>query len=277
LSIGTHYQRDALTIAAECALSSDIAASAMVLHSTPERTLIVAARHIPASWNIPTAAPFADGAGRNESGILAGMRTRIDGWNTTAWLDVFRTHAAPHGIPTPRATLELFVETEKRIARNTYMHLRGRYESSTQRVTTDTIDRTLATNRDRIFTRFSVLRSLISGLDVRIQAAAQYASFERHAATELSWMSSLELRWEVRAALRVTAKCQTFHGASMHTAMYSFDYRVPGSFGSTPLLGSGARWLLSATWQPLDHLTVSAAAMSDGRAVLQLDVLPLAR
>lgn len=54
------------------------------------------------------------------------MRARsIDGWNTTAWLDVF-----PHTCRTVRyfantaCHASVLPRPEKRIARNTYVHLR---------------------------------------------------------------------------------------------------------------------------------------------------------
>jgi hypothetical protein len=277
VSVGARYQRTSLLIGAELAIAPTFAASALMQWIAPSSTFVLNARHLPATWTIPTAAPFADGTGRNESGVFVGMRMRTHGWTTTTWIDVFRTHAAPFGVPAPRTVTELFGETEKRIARGTTLNARIRYESSTQRVTPDTTDRTLAAQRDRLSARLSLVRSLLPTLSLRVQTGAQHAAFDRLRSSELSWMCALDVQWQVRNTVRVAARWQTYDGASMHTALYSFDYRVPGSFGSTPLLGTGARWLVSTTWQPLDQITVSAAVGSDGRAVVQLDLMPLAK
>lgn len=192
----------------------------------------------------------------NEEGLYAGISYYLTkDLNLEGYLDIYKSHTRTYTVQAPIRGLDL----QGRIFFNNLaigdLAAKVKYESKTDGYKVAGASGQTIFDLTRAEARAELKSAIRKNLSLRLRLDAVLVDYADVKPTETGFAGFVELNWNVIGSLRIKGRIALFSTESYNSAIWHFEYRMPGSAAAAALFESGNRAILSIDYKPFDALT----------------------
>lgn len=223
---------------------------------------VIAIRRFAPNYRAPFGHNFGESATPgNETGVYAALRWRAaSGALFTAYSDIYSFPEPTSTRPYAVQGLDVWFESRLRPQRAIDVTLRLRWESKTDALPSEDPfgGMSLQTfQKTRSSLRAEARHPISKRLALRLRFEITTVAFATLKATETGILQFAELDWRADSELRLATRIVLFETESFDSALWQYEFSVPGSLSNPPLFGKGMRWTALVQYRPIDAIALS--------------------
>ena len=219
--------------------------------------IILNARYFDPNFRSPFGNTFSENSYiANEKGIYIGINSKLSGrTKLKAYADFFETMQPTYFIPYPVKGMELFSQLEYRISTGTELLIRSKYESKTDAVDDHKYNREFIGNGNKYNVRLELSKKT-GNLYTRIRTEYTKRSNRLDPNSSEGILASLELKYR-NSPVKLHTRITFFDTGSYDSAIWQFEYIMPGYMSTVPLYGQGTRFYAGGEVRILNFLELN--------------------
>jgi hypothetical protein len=237
-----------------------------IAHSSKIIDIALSGRYIEKEFRSPYGYHFGEfSSPANEKGIYTGILIKPSGKLFFSFFaDIFSSIGRTYIVPGITRGLDLFFEANYKPDNNTTYSLRLRRDAKTD-LFNDLDDLRLVGQSIRNSIRFEISKRLIKDLNLRVRS--EYVNFENINSHNVSegLASFADLRYIVNKNLKIGLRYSIFSTDDFSSAVYQYEYTMPGIMQTSALYGNGSRMFLLAEYSFDNILKVNANIFSSNK------------
>lgn len=201
----------------------------------------------------------------NEQGIYSSFQLKLSSSLSIAlFSDIFSTIDRTYTVPGRVKGMDLFAEVNYKFDRNNFFSLRLRRDSKGDVFSLENGSRIIADGIKKSI-RIDYTSNLNKELRVRIRTELSDYANEYGVGNGAGIMSFIECKWQPVSSIKFGARYTVFSTDNFNSAIYQYEYNVPGTMLSTALFGKGSRIILTMEIMPFDFLKIYALYTSSSK------------
>ncbi len=192
----------------------------------------------------------------NEYGLYCGVLYK--GWKNVrmgAYLDYFGTYTNTYYLPLPMHGIEFLSQTVIKIDKRE-LRFRLKYENKTDGKTIKNDKKVF--QRSKYYARADYILYPSNQLKFRTRVDFNIVNFESVLPGETGFAAYFESQYKFSELLKLSGRLAYFSTDSYESAIWQYEYTIPGYLYMPPLYGSGFRAFLSLNCKPLKQLSLWA-------------------
>lgn len=194
----------------------------------------------------------------NEIGFYAGYEWRaIKDFLQRIYVDIFSTYDRTYYVPEPVGGIDIFSESEFRLVRGGRLIARLRWENKTDYWRNINEDKIIY-QKDKGSIRLDWRHRTGKSIRYRLRTEAKGVLLGEGEANESGFLVFAETEWMILENLEIESRATYFTTDSFESAIYQFEYAMPGCMYTVPLYGRGYRFLLGVSYEFLGIFDLSA-------------------
>lgn len=244
-------------------LSSELAKDAKANYSVKSNFEInfddvdfaISYRYFPYEFRSPYSYNFGESSNAsNEEGLYFGMKYNgFDKANFSIYADYYRSISSTYLLPMPLAGMDLFNENIIKLSKQNTYTLRLRYENKTNNFKDESQQQELLYQKRRYSIRNEIRHKYSSKLYFRVRFEIANVSLE-NGRSESGYAGFFEFAWQVNKWLNTGSRIAYFSTESFDSAIWQFEYAMPGFMTTSALYGEGTRSYAFIKLSPLQNL-----------------------
>lgn len=242
-SVGTEISRDA---------SGNAGLKAAIQHEAKSYDVSFLYRNFSTDFRSPFGYSFGESSSpANEIGFYSAFRWKgIQNIIISSYIDIYKTHTKTYTVPIPVRGFDFFAQSEWFVNNQINLLLRLRYEDKTDAI------KSLVFQQKRTGARFEVTGHIKSNIMIRFRIEADYIDFENYKPHETGLSSFAEFIYKPLEFLETGGRISYFSTDSYTSAIWQYEYTLPGYMTTSALYGDGSRSYLFLRINPADWLSL---------------------
>lgn len=189
----------------------------------------------------------------NEYGIYAGLLYKgFHNVDIASYLDYYGSYEQTYYIPEPIKGLDIFTQTTFRLTAKRYLLFRFQYEKKTDSKKINK-EKTVY-RRSKYYLRAEYLFYPLDKLRLRFRSDFNLINFQKFLPNETGIAGYLDCLYSLLDNFSLSARFAYFSTESYESAIWQFEYSLPGYLYMPPLYGEGFRTFLILKWEPLQNI-----------------------
>jgi hypothetical protein len=188
----------------------------------------------------------------NEYGLYCGFIYK--GWkniHTVAYLDYYSSYIATYYLPIPLKGVEFFTQTVAKINDNE-LRFRLQFENKTNAKNIDNEKRVF--QRSKYYIRTDYIRCISNNCRIRARVDFNIINFESVLPDETGFAAYIESQYQIHKILKLSGRFSYFSTDSYQSAIWQYQYTLPGYLYMPPLYGNGFRADLTFILKPMKQI-----------------------
>jgi hypothetical protein len=249
-SIGAELSRDAL---------GNAGFKAAIQNETKLYDVSFLYRNFSSDFRSPFGYSFGESSSpANEVGFYSALRWKgIQNIILSTYLDIYKTHTKTYTVPLPVKGIDLFVQSEWLVNSHLNLILRLKYEDKTDALTLDNNSK-IVYQQKKVGMRFEITDHVKSNLMLRFRLEGDYIDFENYQPHEIGLAGFGELIYKPYEFLETGGRISYFSTDSYASAIWQYEYTLPGYMTTSALYGDGTRTYLYIRFKPVEWLSLWA-------------------
>lgn len=232
------------------------------VHSTKEFELALSGRYIDRDFRSPYGYHFGEFSfPANERGIYTAISLKPSRkFKVNFFGDIFSSVGSTFTVPAIVRGMDLFAEVSYLPDKSNNYTLRIRRDSKTDVVSTAN-ERNISMgvkNSIRLEYTSEPVKNLTSRL--RVEYSNQSNDFNNIVSNGI--MTFIDLRWKILDNFKFGGRYSLFSTDNFNSAIYQYEYTMPGTMRTTALFGQGSRLIMVAEYMPLNFIRLFANYVS---------------
>ncbi len=226
--------------------------------SRNDYSIILHGRSFAAGFRSPYGYMFGEQSNpANEYGLYCGFVYK--GWKNVkavAYIDYYGSYGKTYYLPEPMRGLDVFSQTLLKIDKNNEVLLRLQYENKTDSKKINGTKEVF--QRGKYYIRTDYTYHPVDNIRLRGRLDLNLINFENILPDETGFAGYVEIRYKVLDELDLTSRFAYFSTDSYESAIWQYEYTLPGYLYMPPLYGQGFRTYISAAWLPFKEFVIRA-------------------
>ena len=194
----------------------------------------------------------------NETGFYFGANwKKYKTLSISAYLDIYRSKKQTYYVPFGLRGLDVFSEIWWRPHRKTEARVRIRYEDKTDAHTDYDLGQKLIYQKAKPAIRLDIKHKVNSKLFFRIRTETNAVLYEKSISNESGFMMFFEISWQIIDQLKFGSRASLYSTDSYDSAIWQYEYAMPGYMTTVPLYGKGARYYMYFKIMPLENIILT--------------------
>ncbi len=217
--------------------------------------LALYARSFPKEFRSPFGYSFAESSfPGNETGLYAGVKwSNKENLQLNIYADIYKTPVRTYLIGIPVRGIDLLGDIEYELSDNAEITLRLRHENKSHSDPLSTKD---FFQKLRTSARFEINQNPAGSSKLRFRLEAVNCKFENAMPEEYGFIGFLEYSDYILDYIRLGGRLTYFSTDSYESAIWQFEYAMPGMMTTTPLHGKGLRTYFYGRIEILDYADI---------------------
>ncbi len=192
----------------------------------------------------------------NEQGLYFGLRIRVNPYTAiNSYIDFFSSHGRTYSVPTVVKGSEKMFEFSYRGFEQTEISFKARHKEITDRI--ESIDNLRhIIQKEKYQLRADIVYYPISGLLLKLRFENVIIDFDGKKDMEVGYCTFLEMKYALNSVISFGARFSLFDTDSYQSAIWQFEYVMPGYTNSPALFDSGSRSFIYLSYKPYDFLSL---------------------
>ncbi|MBX3043010.1 MAG: hypothetical protein KIT33_02065 [Candidatus Kapabacteria bacterium] len=223
----------------------------------------ISARYIDQNFRSPYGYHFGEFSfPANEQGLYAGIFIKPNrNLRISFFGDIFSSIGRTYTVPGIVRGLDLFSEINYSPERKSNYTIRIRRDSKSEAFTVDNSNRQIGMGIKNSV-RIEHTREIVKELTLRIRAEYTDYKDEFSVRDGDGIMAFMDLKWNALKNLKLGGRYTVFSTDNFSSAIYQYEYTMPGTMRTTALFGSGSRIILIAEYMPANFMKIYANIFS---------------
>jgi hypothetical protein len=194
----------------------------------------------------------------NETGFyFAGTWKKYKTFNVSTYIDIYSSKKQTYYVPFGLRGIDMFSEIWWKPHRKTEMRLRLRYEDKTDSHTDYDLQQKLTYQKIKPAVRLDIRHNVNTKLYLRLRGEISNVLYEKTLEDESGYMSFLEMGWQPIKFLKIGGRYTIFSTDSYESAIWQYEYAMPGYMTTVPLYGDGIRAYFFIKITPIQNIIFS--------------------
>jgi hypothetical protein len=191
----------------------------------------------------PLGANFGEGSyPNNEYGFYTGIRYKgFDNFILSGYADIYASYGETYYVPEPIKGIDLFFQTEMNLGHKSNLYFRIKNESKTD-AKRNAEDVKKVFMKNQIKSRVELKHEISKNLNLRIRGELTYVDLKSVVPDESGYLAFAEMKWDATECLMSGIRLTYFNTDSYESAIWQFEWAMPGSMYTIPLYGNGMRF-----------------------------------
>jgi len=190
----------------------------------------------------------------NEYGIYCGFMYK--GWQnikTVTYLDYYGSYEHTYYLPVPMKGIDILNQTTVKI--NSQNELRVRFQFETKTSSKKIKSEKKVFNRSKHYARADYIYQPNDILKLRTRIDLNLINFESVLPTQTGVAAYIEAQYKPSDMFKISGRLAYFSTDGYQSAIWQFEYAIPGYMYMPPLYGNGLRSFISVNFVPLKELS----------------------
>jgi len=197
----------------------------------------------------------------NETGLyFAGTWKKYKTFNVSTYVDFYKSKQQTYYVPFGLRGIDLFSEIWWKPYRKTEMRLRLRYEDKSNSYTDYTLKQKLTYQKIKQAIRLDIRHNVSTRIYLRLRGEANAVLYEKGFDDEVGYMTFFEMGWQPIKFLKIGGRFTIFSTDSYESAIWQYEYAMPGYMTTVPLYGNGTRAYLFLKTAPINSIILTLRA-----------------
>ncbi len=172
------------------------------------------------------------------------------------YFEFYNTPSKINSLPSYQNGLDLFIETEYILdSKNKFIN-RLKYENKREASTSEDFNQRVMFDRSRYEFRIEYHTVINETSKFRIRLEQNYINYSKLFESESGTLVYLELHKELMENLKFSSRYTIFNTNSFNSAIWQYEYAVPGYTTTTPLYDKGSRFLTCLEYEYNNSITL---------------------
>lgn len=214
-------------------------------------------RYMPAEFRSPFASTFGEMSNpANEEGIYLGAQWKYTSQiKQVVYYDIYRSIERTYYVPVPISGNDLFSETTYNINKKNCLLLRLKTENKTDAKRNENKEYDIFNTR-KSYIRLD-LRQVFINFYLRYRLEFCYMNSDKIREDELGIMSFVEVGFALYKDLNISSRLAVFDTDSYSSALWAYEYAMPGYLRTSALFKKGLRYTLNLKYKFLQSYTLN--------------------
>lgn len=191
----------------------------------------------------------------NEKGIFTGFSYKsIKNMKVALYADLYESDGSTYLVPGRVSGIETELQLDYKLSRQDILLCRADYESKTETIRDEENKKQLY-QRERTSVRLESQNEISRELSFRVRVEACHIYLDDYRGDELGMMAFAEIKWSPIRDLHIGGRYSIFSTDSYESAIWQFEYAMPGILSTRALYGGGSREYVYIKVRPFDQLT----------------------
>ncbi|MEI6091203.1 MAG: hypothetical protein WCR42_12180 [bacterium] len=216
-------------------------------------------RYFPEFYRSPYGTNFGEFSyPANETGLYSAFNWKISQVLVERfYLDLYKSNGPTYYVPSIVRGIDMFSESEFKVNADNKLIFRLHGEAKTDAVRIpDSEDYIFFTGKD-FSVRGDWIKEFNGNFNFRLRLEGCKIFYEDTKPDELGWGSFLEFNWIPSLFLKISPRIAYFSTDSYSSAVWFFEYALPGLMSTQALYGKGIRGLINVKVSPLRNLNIN--------------------
>lgn len=194
----------------------------------------------------------------NETGLYAGLDWKISPiLIERLYIDLYKSNGRTYFVPGIVRGIDIFSESEVKLnsSNKLLVRLRGEVKTDAERIPDTQIYNFFFRKESSL--RLEWIKEFSSYLNTRIRLEACKNFYEGVKEDETGWGSFIEFNWIPNSFIKISPRIAYFSTDSYDSAVWFFEYALPGLMSTQALYGEGIRGLLNLRLTPIKNLNIN--------------------
>ncbi len=194
----------------------------------------------------------------NETGLYSAFKWKISQIFTNRfYIDLYKSNGPTYYVPAIVSGVDVFSESEFKLNTDNKLTFRIQGEAKTDATRIpDTEDYIFFTGKD-FSARAEWMKEFSHQFNTRIRIEGCKVYYNGVKLDEQGWGSFIEFNWRPNKFFKVSPRIAYFSTDSYSSAIWFFEYALPGYMTTQALYGKGIRGLINLTITPIKNLNIS--------------------
>ena len=229
------------------------------VHSSKYFELAVSGRYIEQNFRSPYGFHFGEFSfPANEQGIYTGLLFKPSQKVKVSFFgDIFSSIGRTFTVPGKVRGMDLFTGLIYTPERNTNYIIRLRRDNKNESIIGDDDERLIGQGiKNSLRLEFST--EPVKNLTTRFRVELADYQNEMNVDNGSGILTFIDLRWKANEKLKLGGRYTLFSSDNFSSAIYQFEYTMPGSMVTSALFGRGSRFILTAEYRPFEFMRIYA-------------------
>lgn len=190
----------------------------------------------------------------NETGLYVGAEFKgIKGVHLYNYIDLFKSNGPTYYIDEPVNGFALFNQTEIKISKKLNYSTRIKFDNKTDELSfgsTDSIFR-----KSRFYWRNEIQYDASRSIKTRLRLESSFIDFQKLKPVEIGLAGFFEVHYEIKH-LDVFSRISIFSTPSYESAIWQYEYFIPGVLLTFPAYLDGSKYILGAKFDILNFINL---------------------
>ncbi len=229
------------------------------IYSSKELEFALSGRYIDMNFRSPYGYSFGEFSyPANEQGIYASVVLKLsNNLSIALFNDIFSSVGRTFTIPAKVHGMDFFTEIKYKLQAKSNFILRLRRDSKSTLLINNDDERTVGEGI-KYSARVEYSNELDKKIMLRLRGEISNYSDELDNDNGSGAMSFIDLRWKAIDNLRVGMRYTLFSTDNFNSAIYQYEYTMPGTMRTTALFDSGSRVIFTADYSPSKFIKIYA-------------------
>ncbi len=192
----------------------------------------------------------------NEYGIYTGLQWKISSKSQFAvYYDKYATLNKTFTVPFIVSGNDFLSEFSFRNDKSAIYVFRIKYESKTQAMADAITKDRINYIQTKVNARFDMTNNISKKLNLRHRIEVSFVDFENKMEQEIGVSCFLEIDYQILKYLKLGGRLSYYNTESYESAIWQYEYSMPGLMTTNANYGSGARFYANLVFQPIDELS----------------------
>lgn len=199
-------------------------------------------RYFPYDFRSPYSYNFGESSNAsNEEGLYFGMKYKgIEKASFSVFADYYRSISKTYLLPMPLSGMDIFNENIIKLDKHNTFTFRIRYENKTQNFKDESIQKEILYQKRRYSIRNEIKHKFSSKLYFRMRFELANIQLENER-RESGFAGFFEFNWQILNWIKAGSRISYFSTDSFDSAIWQFEYAMPGFMTTSALYGEGTR------------------------------------
>jgi len=194
----------------------------------------------------------------NETGLYTALNWKISQiFNEKIYFDLYKSNGPTYYVPGVVRGIDTYSESEIKL--NYYdkliIRLRGELKTDAVRIP-NSVNYKFFTGKD-FSARVDWIKEFNSDFNVRLRLEGCKLYYEGVKPNEIGWGSFFEFNWSLISFFKISPRIACFSTDSYNSAVWFFEYALPGLMSTQALYGKGIRGVLNFKLIPVKNLNLN--------------------
>lgn len=229
------------------------------IYSNKNIEFALSARYIDAEFRSPYGYSFGEFSyPSNEQGVYTSVLLKPNNKISLALFgDVYSSIARTFTMPAKNRGMDLFAELKYKPEQKSYFLFRLRRDNKRQ-LLTNNMEQRLLGEGVKYSARFEYNSELDKTIFLRLRCEISDYKDELKIGNGSGLMSFVDFKWNPLNNLKIGMRYTIFSTENFNSAIYQYEYTMPGTMRSTALYGKGSRVIITGEYRPVDFVRIYA-------------------